>query len=72
MSLSRRIVPHSDDLCYSDKHENIQSKEDEHTYYTIAVYKRDTNHIFYDHRNKNLQHESCVGQCGEATRQMKF
>jgi hypothetical protein len=40
--------------------------------YTIAVYKRDTNHIFYDHRNKNFQHESCVEQCGEATRQRKF
>jgi hypothetical protein len=42
-----------------------------HTY-TIAVYKRDANHIFYDHRNKNLQHESYVEQCSEATRQRKF
>jgi hypothetical protein len=44
---------------------------DTHTY-TIAVYKRDANYIFYDHGNKNLQHESCVEQCGEATRQWKF
>jgi hypothetical protein len=40
--------------------------------YTIVVYKRYANHIFYDHRNKNLQHESCVEQCGKATRQKKF
>jgi hypothetical protein len=40
--------------------------------YTIAVYKRDADYVFYDHRNKNLQHKSCVEQCGEATRQRKF
>jgi hypothetical protein len=27
-----RTTPHTDDLCYNDKHEHIQSKEDEHTY----------------------------------------
>jgi hypothetical protein len=30
MSLSRCTTPHSDDLCYNDEHEHLQSKEDEH------------------------------------------
>jgi hypothetical protein len=27
-----RATPHSDDICYTDKHEQLQSIEDEHTY----------------------------------------
>jgi hypothetical protein len=42
-----------------------------HTY-TIAVYKIDADHVFYDHQNKNLQYKSYGEQCGEATRQKKF
>jgi hypothetical protein len=42
-----------------------------HTY-TLVVYKRDGDELIYDHRNKNIQHESCVKRCDEATRQRKF
>jgi hypothetical protein len=31
-----------------------------HTY-TIAVYKRDADHVFYDHQNKKLTTEKLCG-----------
>jgi hypothetical protein len=42
-----------------------------HTY-TLVVYKRDGDELIYDHRNKNIQHESYVKQCSEATCQRKL
>jgi hypothetical protein len=42
-----------------------------HTY-TIAVYKRDTDYVFYNHRNKKLTTQKLCGTVGWATRQRKF
>jgi hypothetical protein len=55
-----RTAPRSDDLCYNDEYEHVQSRE-MNTFgpwthvHTSLQYTRDADQIFYDHQNNKLK-----------------
>jgi hypothetical protein len=61
------VAPHRVDLG-----ENNEYEDRETDIRTPSSIQRDRDGIIYDHRNKNLQHESYVKRCAEATYERKF